>query len=81
MVPADRALFRRVKDALFAGRRKTVINNLKRCSDIGVSDTHTAAQLLQRCAIDPGTRAEQLSPETFIRLADALYQLQQTRLR
>lgn len=80
LIPADRKLFVRVKDALFAGRRKTVLNNLKQRRDLGIRDADSAAQLLGSCGIDPATRAEQLPPEAFIRLADQIYRLQQSGL-
>lgn len=69
---ADRALFRAVKDALFAGRRKTVLNNLKGRRDLGIADGDAARLLLQRSGIDPASRAEQLAPELFVRLANVL---------
>ena len=69
---ADRALFRAVKDALFAGRRKTVLNNLKGRRDLGIGDSEAARALLQRSGIDPASRAEQLPSQLFVRLANLL---------
>ncbi|TVQ41251.1 MAG: ribosomal RNA small subunit methyltransferase A [Spirochaetaceae bacterium] len=80
LIPVDRALFLRVKDALFARRRKTVVNNLKHCGNAGVSDAQQARLLLQRCGIDPAARAETLAPEAFVRLADEVYRLQQSTI-
>jgi len=54
---------------LFAMRRKTVQNNLK--NGIGVNAT-TAAELLEQAGISPMERAEDLSPETYARLAAVL---------
>lgn len=53
----------RVLKAAFSARRKTLSNALK-----GLFD----ADQLRALAVDPGTRAEQLSPADFLRLAEAL---------
>ena len=46
--------------AAFAQRRKTLSNSLKQCMD---------ADAIRRADIDPGARAETLSPMDFVRLA------------
>ncbi|TVR02461.1 MAG: ribosomal RNA small subunit methyltransferase A [Spirochaetaceae bacterium] len=67
-----RALFRQVKDSLFAGRRKTVLNNLKGRSDLGVRDADHARSLLETAGITPSDRAERVGVEAFGRLTEAL---------
>jgi 16S rRNA (adenine1518-N6/adenine1519-N6)-dimethyltransferase len=69
---SDPGLFRAVKDALFAGRRKTVLNNLRSRTDLGVTGAQNARELLLRADIDPDVRAEQLEIEGFVRLSNEL---------
>ncbi len=68
----NRTLFREVKDALFAGRRKTVLNNLKGRTDLGVRDADHARALLGAAGIAPTDRAERVGVEAFGRLTEAL---------
>ena len=68
----NRALFRQVKDALFAGRRKTVLNNLKGRSDLGVRDADHARALLDAAGIPAGDRAERVGVDAFGRLTEAI---------
>jgi 16S rRNA (adenine1518-N6/adenine1519-N6)-dimethyltransferase len=58
------AWLKRVVQAAFAHRRKTLGNSLTLA---GID-----AAALARCGIDPGTRAEALPPEEFVRLAEVL---------
>lgn len=67
---ADRAAYARVVRALFSMRRKTVLNNLK--ASLGLSAA-LALSALERAGVDPGARAEQLSPQMFAALACAIY--------
>jgi 16S rRNA (adenine1518-N6/adenine1519-N6)-dimethyltransferase len=60
----DEATFARVVAAAFAQRRKTLRNGLK-----GLLTAEAIAAL----GIDPGTRAEQLPLEDFVRLANAAW--------
>jgi 16S rRNA (adenine1518-N6/adenine1519-N6)-dimethyltransferase len=55
---------------LFSSRRKTLRNNLD--SLAGTVETEAALAALEGQGVDPGDRAERLSPETFVRLARAL---------
>jgi 16S rRNA (adenine1518-N6/adenine1519-N6)-dimethyltransferase len=57
---------RAVLGASFARRRQTLLRNLRAALPGG--DTQ-ARDLLQRCAIDPGVRAETLTAEEFVKLA------------
>ena len=58
----DEAALRRVVQAAFAQRRKTLRNNLK-----GFIDT----EALETLGIDPGARAETLELSQFIEIANA----------
>lgn len=59
----DPVLLARVVKAAFGQRRKTLANALR--------DEASAAQI-EAAGIDPRTRAEQLAPNAFVRLADVL---------
>jgi len=63
---APRAAYVRAVRGLFAQRRKTVLNNLRREYALGAE---AAQDLLTRAGIDPRARAETLSPQDFSRLA------------
>jgi len=60
----DEALFRQVVRQAFSQRRKTLKNSLGSFEGIG--------DALQKAGIDSGQRAEKLSIEDFVRVADAL---------
>jgi len=60
----DEALFRQVVRQAFSQRRKTLKNSLGSFEGIG--------DALQKAGIEPGQRAEKLSIEDFVRIADAL---------
>jgi 16S rRNA (adenine1518-N6/adenine1519-N6)-dimethyltransferase len=62
----DRPLFLRLTRSLFQSRRKTVQNNLK------AAKIPDYAQALEEAGIDPGARAETLSPETIAALSNLL---------
>ncbi len=51
----------------FASRRKTILNNLA-----PVFGRERAAGLLETVGVESRTRAEQMAPETFVRLAEAI---------
>jgi 16S rRNA (adenine1518-N6/adenine1519-N6)-dimethyltransferase len=55
--------YRRIVKVSFATRRKTILNNLA-----PVFGREEAGILLEKAGIDPGSRAEQLPPESFVRL-------------
>lgn len=57
--------YRRVVKASFASRRKTILNNMARL--VGKS---SARVLLGKAGIEPRLRAEELSPECFLRLTE-----------
>lgn len=62
-------LFNVIK-AAFGQRRKTLKNSL--AGSALPLDAHTAAKALTECRIDPARRAETLTVEEFVRLADTL---------
>jgi len=59
--------FRRIVKVSFAMRRKTIYNNLK-----PLLGKDGALELLEKCDIDPSHRAEQLPPDRFIRMTEAM---------
>jgi 16S rRNA (adenine1518-N6/adenine1519-N6)-dimethyltransferase len=65
----DEAWFRRTVKACFGQRRKTILNNL---SSLVLLDRERLVEVLARCGIDPRVRAENLSPQAFRQLAEAL---------
>ncbi len=65
---ADERLFTRVVQAAFGQRRKTLRNAL--AGGLLPLDTASAAQVLERCGIDPRRRAETLSVDEFVTLAN-----------
>jgi len=67
----DDAFLLTVVRSAFSKRRKTLMNNLKASSRIGLR--HDALlQVLDSLGIDPARRAETLAPEDFARLSNAL---------
>ena len=59
--------FRRLVRVSFAKRRKTILNNLR-----SVMDREEAMELLRRTGVAPGMRAEQISPGSFLDMAEVL---------
>jgi len=73
----DDAFLLTVVRSAFSKRRKTLMNNLKASSRIGLR--HDALlQVLDSLGIDPARRAETLAPEDFARLSNALSRRQFT---
>jgi 16S rRNA (adenine1518-N6/adenine1519-N6)-dimethyltransferase len=68
-LPADYRHVKRVVEAAFAHRRKTLPNSLALA---GVSDRERAVEALRAIGRPPEARAEQLEPHEFVTLADAL---------
>jgi len=68
-LPSDFARIKRVVTASFAHRRKTLPNSLALA---GVTTREAAAAALAVIDRDAATRAEALSPQEFVRLAQAL---------
>lgn len=67
---ADEAFFFQLISALFAERRKTILNNLKRASQqLGI---HSVEERLAQIGIDPTRRAETLSLDEFAAVANHL---------
>ena len=64
----EKALFRVIR-AAFAQRRKTVLNSLS--SSLPLDKCETSA-ILSVAGVDPAARAERLTLDDFIRIADAL---------
>lgn len=65
---ADRQSYVRTVRGAFAMRRKTIYNNLKQLA--GAEQVQTA---LERVGISPETRAQDVLPEQFAQLANALF--------
>jgi 16S rRNA (adenine1518-N6/adenine1519-N6)-dimethyltransferase len=65
-LPSDFASIKRIVQAAFAHRRKTLPNSLELS---GVVSREQAAGALARLGLEPGTRAEALRPEQFVELA------------
>ena len=68
-LPAGYARLKAVVGAAFAHRRKQLPNSLELA---GLASREQAAAALSRIGRAPETRAEALSPEEFVKLADAL---------
>lgn len=68
-LPKDEGMLFRTIKAAFAQRRKTVLNSL--ASSLGL-DKSAVSDILLRAQVDPAARAERLSLDDFIRVADAL---------
>jgi 16S rRNA (adenine1518-N6/adenine1519-N6)-dimethyltransferase len=69
----DEALMIELTKALFAQRRKTILNNLRSAwNRLGIPGQAAIPDLLSSCALDPKRRAEDLSVEEIARLADAI---------
>ena len=67
------AVFHELTRALFAQRRKTILNNLRAArAQLGLPDHAQVSELLAGLALDPQRRAETLSIPELARLADAL---------
>lgn len=65
----DAALYKKVVNAAFSSRRKTLENNLVNAFSL----TRTGAQsLLSECGIDAKARGETLSPQSFALLAEKI---------
>ena len=57
---------------LFSSRRKIMRNNLALCRlPAGLSD-ESVLEAMKEAGIDPGTRAEEVSPDAFLILAKTL---------
>jgi 16S rRNA (adenine1518-N6/adenine1519-N6)-dimethyltransferase len=69
LLPADYPAIKRVVQAAFAHRRKTLPNSIELA---GVATREQAAAALTAIGLDPGARAEQLLPEQFAELAPLL---------
>jgi 16S rRNA (adenine1518-N6/adenine1519-N6)-dimethyltransferase len=67
----DHALLRRIVNAAFQQRRKTLRNALA-AAGLGNMPRTELAELLLRTGINPETRAERLSVEDFVRLTGAI---------
>jgi len=69
----DEALMIELTKALFAQRRKTILNNLRAgWNRLGLPGQSAIDDLLSSCKLDPKRRAEDLSIEEIARLADAI---------
>lgn len=61
-----------VVQGLFENRRKTLKNNLRQSTRLSGLDRGKLLRLLEELGIDENARAETLSPEIFIRLAEGV---------
>ena len=68
---ADDASLLTVVRSAFSKRRKTLLNNLKTSSRIGLH-SETILGILEGLGIDPARRAETIAPEDFARLSTAI---------
>lgn len=68
-LPPDYAAIKRVVQAAFAHRRKTLPNSLELA---GVAERARAAAALEELGLEAGARAEELRPEQFTKLAALL---------
>jgi 16S rRNA (adenine1518-N6/adenine1519-N6)-dimethyltransferase len=68
-LPADWPALKRVVEAGFAHRRKTLPNSIALS---GVATRERADEALRTLGRDPAARAEELEPAEFVALADAL---------
>ena len=73
----DDAFLLTVVRSAFSKRRKTILNNLKAPSRIGLR-SEALLEVLDSLGIDPARRAETLAPEDFVRLSNALSKRQFT---
>ena len=71
MAPEREALVQEVIKAAFSTRRKTVVNALSQAARVGLTKDRVRS-LLEQCGILPELRAEALSAEDFLRLAEAV---------
>jgi 16S rRNA (adenine1518-N6/adenine1519-N6)-dimethyltransferase len=69
VLPEDYPEIKRLVEAAFAHRRKTIPNSLALA---GHAPREAAARALERIGRDPASRAESLSPPEFVQLARAL---------
>lgn len=74
VAPGDEEIFFRIIRAAFAQRRKTLLNTLSKGGF--ALNREEWQQLLIKCQIDPGRRAETLSLEEFARLSRAVLSTQ-----
>jgi 16S rRNA (adenine1518-N6/adenine1519-N6)-dimethyltransferase len=70
VAPALEGALHQLARAAFSVRRKTLLNALAHASDLELAKT-SAADLLSEARIEPDRRAETLSVEDFVRLAQA----------
>jgi 16S rRNA A1518/A1519 N6-dimethyltransferase RsmA/KsgA/DIM1 with predicted DNA glycosylase/AP lyase activity len=57
---------------LFLSRRKTIRNNLARCAMPDGLSREMALDAMAGVGIDPGARAEEVSPDSFLAVARVL---------
>lgn len=69
--PTDREFFMGFCRCLFAARRKTVGNNLRRCSLLEPLSEAARLELLVSHRVSPGDRAEHFAPDLVVRLAES----------
>lgn len=67
----DDAFLQTLVRSAFSKRRKTLLNNLRDLSRIGLRN-ETVLNILESLGIDPARRAETLSPEDFAHLSNAI---------
>ncbi|MCK5323120.1 MAG: ribosomal RNA small subunit methyltransferase A [Desulfobulbaceae bacterium] len=72
--PYDRKIFHRLVKSAFQKRRKTLINSLS-SSGFPELDKDTILQVLEKCGIPSGIRAERLTIEDFVKMTIAFQPL------
>lgn len=73
--PVEPKKLRKVVNAAFGQRRKTLVNALR--GGGFTADKEQIARAIKSCGLQPSIRAERLSVENFVRLTNALDQLQE----
>lgn len=77
----DEQQFLSVVSALFAQRRKTMLNNLKAACGSLQTDAQSIVAAIARAGLSPGCRAERLAISEIARLADALQEVREAAVR
>ena len=72
--PFDMEIFHRLVKSAFQERRKTLINSLCSSGFYGL-DKNTILQVLEKCGISSGIRAERLEIEDFVKMTNAFSEM------
>ncbi len=69
--PSNRRFFLRMCRCLFASRRKTILNNLRVCTDVERLGEEGVIRELDKARIAPSARAESAEPERILDLVES----------